>query len=584
MQFSSQPATKNRQWRHQSKGAPPQGINRSGRRLLRTVRVAVPAMLVLSLFIALPALATDESTLIEESNTSAGVEGDPRTDGNYVVWNHDSTSVHSSCQSLWVEGADIRIARVEQTSGYAVDQGHLLLETPAIHCQDYDSEQLEGGVFVLNLETGARQTLTADAENVERVAFDYPYAAWATIEELATGAEQLTIWAMNIEADDQPIEVDVDDIGSGGDIYLFVENETVYWITTYGSTSVGNAARAPIGGDTRYFKSMHDTGEVALAGDLLVTQTEGRALLHPLSGGQPRWLSDGDVHNLATDGRYVFWSPGASMGTEIIGFDTLTNSRFEVWTVQSDDPDHPGYIGSIDASGGKVVWQHRGYDFVWTSAVHGAVISSRLPSTSQPDPGTTSPDWTYYPETGHYLANDFRDFWDNNGGLPVFGYPMTEEFDYLSPETGNAHAAQMTERQRFEWHPDNIGTPYAVLLGRLGETILQEQGRDWQQFAKADPSAEHYFEATGHAIAPEFYTYWSSHGLDLGHAGVSFEESVALFGFPLSEPMMETNADGDTVLTQYFERAVFEHHPANPESSQVLLRRLGAELVDSWGW
>ena len=275
---------------------------------------------------------------------------------------------------------------------------------------------------------------------------------------------------------------------------------------------------------------------------------------------------------------------GASKGESIVAYDTLTNSRFKIWDVQSDDPEQLGYIGSIDAANGRIVWGHRAYDSVWTSSVHGTTIAERLPSAYQPDPGTTSPDWTYYPETGHYLANDFRTFWEGNGGLPVFGYPMTEEFDFLSPETGTSHIAQMTERQRFEWHPENIGTPYAVLLGRLGETILVEQGRDWQTFEKADPSADHYFAETGHAIAPEFYGYWSTHGLDLGHAGNSFEESLALFGFPLSEPMMETNADGDTVLTQYFERAVFEHHPDNPASSQVLLRRLGAELMDSLGW
>jgi hypothetical protein len=48
--------------------------------------------------------------------------------------------------------------------------------------------------------------------------------------------------------------------------------------------------------------------------------------------------------------------------------------------------------------------------------------------------------------------------------------------------------------------------------------------------------------------------------------------------------MMETNADGDTVLTQYFERAVFEHHPNNPVEWQVLLRRMGAEVLAERGW
>ena len=42
---------------------------------------------------------------------------------------------------------------------------------------------------------------------------------------------------------------------------------------------------------------------------------------------------------------------------------------------------------------------------------------------------------------------------------------------------------------------------------------------------------------------------------------------------------MESNADGDTVMTQWFERARFEFHPANDPAQQVLLGRLGAELL-----
>jgi hypothetical protein len=123
-----------------------------------------------------------------------------------------------------------------------------------------------------------------------------------------------------------------------------------------------------------------------------------------------------------------------------------------------------------------------------------------------------------------------------------------------------------------------------VLLGRLGAELLERQGRDWHEFPTANPAAPHYMPETGHAIASEFWDYWSNHGLDFGDDGASFRESLALFGYPLSEPMMETNGDGDTVLTQYFERAVFEWHPDNPIEWQVLLRRLGAEEVAARGW
>ena len=38
------------------------------------------------------------------------------------------------------------------------------------------------------------------------------------------------------------------------------------------------------------------------------------------------------------------------------------------------------------------------------------------------------------------------------------------------------------------------------------------------------------------------------------------------------------------LVTQYFERAVFEYHPNNPEPYTVLLRRLGADDLQSRGW
>jgi hypothetical protein len=130
-------------------------------------------------------------------------------------------------------------------------------------------------------------------------------------------------------------------------------------------------------------------------------------------------------------------------------------------------------------------------------------------------------------------------------------------------------------------HPENA-RPYDVLLGRLGFDSLIKQGRDWNTFGKVDPSTPHYFPETGHAIASQFWDYWSSHGLEFdGQRGKSFQESLALFGMPLSEPVMEKSAtDGDTYVTQHFERARFEFHPENAGTSyEVLLGLLGRELT-----
>ena len=33
-----------------------------------------------------------------------------------------------------------------------------------------------------------------------------------------------------------------------------------------------------------------------------------------------------------------------------------------------------------------------------------------------------------FPETGLCIRGAIRTFWERNGGLPVFGFPLTEEF------------------------------------------------------------------------------------------------------------------------------------------------------------
>ena len=183
------------------------------------------------------------------------------------------------------------------------------------------------------------------------------------------------------------------------------------------------------------------------------------------------------------------------------------------------------------------------------------------------------------PGITHCIEGRFRQYWEQNGGLPVFGYPITAAANELNRDTGQTYLTQWFERNRFELHPENRA-PYDVLLGRLGDDRLRQQGRDWQTFPKAAPSAPHYSAQTGHAIAHQpFWTYWSTHGLEFdGRRGVSFAESLALFGYPISEAAMETNTSGDTVLTQWFERARFEWHPNNPPEFRVLLGLLGNEV------
>jgi hypothetical protein len=188
----------------------------------------------------------------------------------------------------------------------------------------------------------------------------------------------------------------------------------------------------------------------------------------------------------------------------------------------------------------------------------------------------------YFPETNHQVTGRFLEYWRQSGGLDVFGYPLTAE------RTEDGRTVQYFERARFEYAPDNV-PPYDVLLGRLGANTLQRQGVDWREMPDAPDAAAGclWFEQTDHNVCNQlenqgigFLNYWRSNGLEFdGQPGHSYQESLALFGLPITEPY-QYEIEGELYQVQWFERARFEWHPENPPGSRVLLGRLGANLVN----
>ena len=65
-----------------------------------------------------------------------------------------------------------------------------------------------------------------------------------------------------------------------------------------------------------------------------------------------------------------------------------------------------------------------------------------------------------------------------------------------------------------------------------------------------------------------FFDYWYVNG------------GLSQFGYPLTEEFDELLADGKTYKVQYFERARFEHHPANAAPYDILLGQFGRQ---TWG-
>ncbi len=97
-----------------------------------------------------------------------------------------------------------------------------------------------------------------------------------------------------------------------------------------------------------------------------------------------------------------------------------------------------------------------------------------------------------YVETRHTLSNGFLTFWEQHGGVATFGYPISEEFDELNPDTGRIHTVQYFERARFEYHPEFVGTEFEVLLGLLIRDDLLESDWLWPAEGSLLPTARQY--------------------------------------------------------------------------------------------
>lgn len=178
-------------------------------------------------------------------------------------------------------------------------------------------------------------------------------------------------------------------------------------------------------------------------------------------------------------------------------------------------------------------------------ALTGAVLSAAMTVASQPATVSASPAYAsitvtsrYFPNSGHSIGGSFLKFFDANGGVNVFGLPITDEI------LENGTTVQYFERQRFEYHPELAGTPYEVQLSLLGSRAAVGQPDTTPVIPFASHANLIYIATTGHSLSGAFLQYWYSRG------------GVRLFGYPVSEPF---TTGGLTV--QYFERARMEYHP-----------------------
>lgn len=68
-----------------------------------------------------------------------------------------------------------------------------------------------------------------------------------------------------------------------------------------------------------------------------------------------------------------------------------------------------------------------------------------------------------FPETGHQVCLSFLEFFEDNGGIAQFGYPISDV------EERDNRFVQYFQRARFEWHPEGTSFDQEVQLTHLGK-------------------------------------------------------------------------------------------------------------------
>ncbi len=165
-----------------------------------------------------------------------------------------------------------------------------------------------------------------------------------------------------------------------------------------------------------------------------------------------------------------------------------------------------------------------------------------------------------FAETGQCVSAGLLGYWQRQGGLSRFGFPLTAAHDETL-EDGRSYQVQWFERVRLEYHPENAA-PNQILLGQFGRFLRPAAP------PVAPQAGDEFFPTTGHNVAPRFLRYWQGNG------------GLAQFGYPLGEAFTETLEDGQSYTVQYFERARFEYHPEHGGTPyEVLLGQFGRRLL-----
>jgi hypothetical protein len=185
-----------------------------------------------------------------------------------------------------------------------------------------------------------------------------------------------------------------------------------------------------------------------------------------------------------------------------------------------------------------------------------------LPVDPVAPPAARAPSTRYVPATRHTIGAPFLSFYDKNGGLRLFGLPLTEEY------REDGQIVQVFERARL------VALPGGVAISPLGYWLTAGQAFPTSSAPSGAPAGS-YFAQTSQAVAGRFWAFYQAH-----HGSL-------FLGAPIAPAVQFASLDGSghTYLAQWFENGRLEYHPElRGTPFEVSLGLVGEEFLRQRNW
>src|SRR4051812_39650693 len=213
-----------------------------------------------------------------------------------------------------------------------------------------------------------------------------------------------------------------------------------------------------------------------IVGSLCLSAAPRQAAASPALQGTSR-----TINGHAVSGRFLEeWSKqGSEQSNVYVNGLPITDRRAEISTTDGKTYDtqwferaryeaHPENKAPYDVLFGLLgvtLSEGRGTVDPATKQVRNPADAAFVPISKPADANGSTKVW--FQETQHSVSGKILEYWNKYGGLSQFGFPLSEQFQEVSPTDGKTYTVQYFERNRFELHPEKAA-PYEVELGLLG--------------------------------------------------------------------------------------------------------------------